>query len=1575
MKQSYYLSLLCFFLCFSLSWGQLSKNYEVATPGTLSQLVGTDKAKITDLSLTGTLNSADFLTIRQMTALKNLDMLNAYLVNGLLPNYSLANKTFNKVRLSKNLKTLGHGVFSNSTLNELDFSNCTELESIGKYLAGNAKIAVIDLSKNLKLTNFYTDDFNQGTFSEYSGKVILPENLKTVKAYTFVNFKGEVDLPSTVEVIEREAFSKSTPKSLKLSKNLKSIGHGAFANSILNELDFSNCTELESMGKGMVSNVKLGVIDLSKNLKLTNFYTDDWHEGTFSEYSGKVILPANLKTVKAYTFVNFKGEVDLPSTVEVIEREAFSKSTPKSLKLSKNLKTLGHGVFSNSTLNELDFSNCTELQSIGKNLAGNAKIAVIDLSKNLKLTNFYTDDFNQGTFSGYSGKVILPENLKTVKAYTFVNFKGEVNFPSTVEVIEKEAFRNSSVKELFLPSTMKNIGNGAFSGCKELEKLSICAITPPQLGIEVFKGINFSKVELSVPKNTLAKYNQASQWKDFTVTVETDRCVAGPEIIKDPQVYAPNSYIYDVDAAKANNYGGLEIPVAKAYAMWETNEFMERKGIPEGTLSASVYWEDVEGLVRSVSVNQNGKDSKIKVMINKIKGKGNAVVALHVGATGDPLQDPVYWSWHVWATDDPTQGKTYDNNPDSKDHLVNTFMDRNLGAISNSFLGNEWNRSGGLMYQWGRKDPFPPMAYKDKTSAHINTLNKGKLNRSNYEYKIQQFRISSKVALNIQQSVQSPFDIIVPPKEELILNSEGKLVYLSKSSWITDDLERDYAKNGRVYDLWADNTNGKRMPGQVFEQQPKSPFDPCPSGWRIPSYAHMWTDNHASSPWGKVGTDGFPQSDFSDPKLNTRSQKVRTIFKGIKIYPSLGFDFSGVSGYDLGQYPLTGHYMSYADKMVYQDEGSESFLWGATLNDASTANVFHMIADQYNTYEGREGAYIIDTRELTAGHTISLNGVRCVKENSPVSDLTTQYVSENIKNYDEGLYNPNSYQLVKNSKEQKVFIPVNKAFSIYNQYLTDHQWPQGRLSANVYWTIGPNDEKDFNKINKLIKGVLLHGTDENGTIEVQITPNTSGNAVVSLHSGSQGNSSDPILWSWHIWVANNEVKSHIYTTEKQYSDTKNDYSSFLAFNTTSGLVPLSTEFMDRDLGALEYDISSNNKSVYSLTGGLQYQWGRKDPLPTYYNVGTNGDSYHGSDYFIYKGSTLRGNLEYKVVPPTNYYNNYNYLDLFTLDVLKSNIDRSVKSILKTSIENPLTSIVFGNDNLAYNWLPVVLPELWGHSTVKSPFDPCPEGWRVPDLGFLDSKNTPWYKESSYKKNDNNEWVPVLKKAEDYKGRILEAKQDTDNGFRGVIFDDPFYNIGYIAFQGARMSILPKHSDEPERWKFRVYDINLSGGLWSAAMIDRAIDKGEALATKFAFYNRKNANNLDFPSEITRTALQVRCAKDQPRFTKESIMNPPLNSSVRRNYVEVQSVEEKASTLTESQIRITPNPTSGLFKVLLTGVPEGKLSVVNINGTVIHSQTFANSTEVDVNIQNQPSGVYGVQIQAQGQVVNKKVIKK
>ena len=62
----------------------------------------------------------------------------------------------------------------------------------------------------------------------------------------------------------------------------------------------------------------------------------------------------------------------------------------------------------------------------------------------------------------------------------------------------------------------------------------------------------------------------------------------------------------------------------------------------------------------------------------------------------------ILWSWHLWITDKPKE-----HNYINYEGKIYTVMDRNIGATrADRGSGEQWREASGLVYQWGRKDPF-----------------------------------------------------------------------------------------------------------------------------------------------------------------------------------------------------------------------------------------------------------------------------------------------------------------------------------------------------------------------------------------------------------------------------------------------------------------------------------------------------------------------------------------------------------------------------------------------------------------------------------------------------------------------------------------------------------------------------------------------------------------------------------------------------------------------------------------------------------------------------------------------------
>ena len=110
--------------------------------------------------------------------------------------------------------------------------------------------------------------------------------------------------------------------------------------------------------------------------------------------------------------------------------------------------------------------------------------------------------------------------------------------------------------------------------------------------------------------------------------------------------------------------------------------------------SVEVLWEsfgteempNVGDLIASVSY----KNGYIRFSTPENFRDGNAVIA------AKNSKGTILWSWHIWCAEEGWQEQVYYND-------AGTMMDRNLGATS-ATPGDVG--ALGLLYQWGRKDPF-----------------------------------------------------------------------------------------------------------------------------------------------------------------------------------------------------------------------------------------------------------------------------------------------------------------------------------------------------------------------------------------------------------------------------------------------------------------------------------------------------------------------------------------------------------------------------------------------------------------------------------------------------------------------------------------------------------------------------------------------------------------------------------------------------------------------------------------------------------------------------------------------------
>ena len=169
----------------------------------------------------------------------------------------------------------------------------------------------------------------------------------------------------------------------------------------------------------------------------------------------------------------------------------------------------------------------------------------------------------------------------------------------------------------------------------------------------------------------------------------------------------------DISADQANCYvitapGAYKFPALKGNSS-------ESAG---NVFGAEILWETYNN---ETTVTENSVISKVDFEDNWIYFEtptaltpGNAVIA------AKDSDNKIIWSWHIWIP------QTTLGTVDATSYSGFTFMDRNLGALVATAAGGDAVasvESFGLLYQWGRKDPFPGAKKPNSSSRAAMSFN------------------------------------------------------------------------------------------------------------------------------------------------------------------------------------------------------------------------------------------------------------------------------------------------------------------------------------------------------------------------------------------------------------------------------------------------------------------------------------------------------------------------------------------------------------------------------------------------------------------------------------------------------------------------------------------------------------------------------------------------------------------------------------------------------------------------------------------------------------------------------------
>ena len=268
----------------------------VATPGTLADLIfdaGTRPVLVAKLTLTGTLNYADFTCMREtMTSLVDVDLSGITNTSGV--NFNGKARLL-RIILPTNLTSIGNDAFN----------RCSSLTSVtipnSVTNIGDGAFYVCSSLTSITIPNSVTSIGDQAFYYCSSlTSITIPNSVTSIGEWAFANCSSltSVTIPNSVTSIGSSAFEDcSSLTSITIPNSVTSIGSSAF----------SGCSGLTS-----------------------------------------VTIPNSVTSIGDYAFYNCSGltSITIPNSVTSIGDEAFAKcSSLTSITIPNSVTSIGHGAF------------------------------------------------------------------------------------------------------------------------------------------------------------------------------------------------------------------------------------------------------------------------------------------------------------------------------------------------------------------------------------------------------------------------------------------------------------------------------------------------------------------------------------------------------------------------------------------------------------------------------------------------------------------------------------------------------------------------------------------------------------------------------------------------------------------------------------------------------------------------------------------------------------------------------------------------------------------------------------------------------------------------------------------------------------------------------------------------------------------------------------------------------------------------------------------------------------------------------------------------------------------------------
>ncbi len=331
----------------------------------------------------------------------------------------------------------------------------------------------------------------------------------------------------------------------------------------------------------------------------------------FSDCSSltSIIIPNSVTTIgkSAFSYCTSLESITIPNSVRAIEKSAFADCTSlTSIKIPNSVTTIGNYAFFNctsltsviipnsvTTIEESAFSYCTSLTSIK---IPNSVTFIGEFSNCTSLTSIKVDNGNLN-YSSRNGVLFNKDKTELIQ-YPIGKTDTKYVIPTSVKIIKQYAFyKSKNLLSVTIPNSVKNIREGAFSGCSALNSILSKIEDIRYVGIleyAIFDGIDKNKCILYVPKGKIDDYKNTDNWKEFKNIKEMNTGIIYTKLTNPISIMGKNITISQIMNKNIKLYNAVGQVLYNLYPTQDNITLSVKKG--------GMYIVQVENGIRKVIV-------------------------------------------------------------------------------------------------------------------------------------------------------------------------------------------------------------------------------------------------------------------------------------------------------------------------------------------------------------------------------------------------------------------------------------------------------------------------------------------------------------------------------------------------------------------------------------------------------------------------------------------------------------------------------------------------------------------------------------------------------------------------------------------------------------------------------------------------------------------------------------------------------------------------------------------------------------------------------------------------------------